>query len=92
MTQIAFRMSRYQYFLDNREEREMFYDDWSANYRFEYFELPNRDYLLIAYNTSCSSLAEVLEDLNVMVGILLDQFNAELMQITINGVSCKPLK
>lgn len=92
MTQFEFRMSQYQYFLDNREERENFLDDWSANYRFEYFELPNRDYLLIAKNTSLSSLSEVLEDLNVMVGILTDQFNVELMEITINSVSCKPLK
>lgn len=92
MTEIAFRMSQYRYFRDNTEERDMFYDDWSANYRFEFFELPNRDYLLIAYNKSCSSLDEVLEDLNVMVGILTDQFNVELMQITINSVSCKPLK
>jgi hypothetical protein len=92
MIQFAFRMSQYRFFLDNREEREQFLNDWSDHYKFEYFELPNRNYLLIAYNQALDPLSEVLEDLNVMVGILTDQLNVELMQITINSVACKPLK
>lgn len=92
MTQFAFRMSSFQYFLDHTEERESFFDDWKANYKFDYFELPNRDFLLVAYNIANDSLSVVMQDIVQITDCLTESLNVELMQITINSVACKPLK
>ena len=92
MTQFAFRMSSFQYFLDHTEEREKFFDDWSLDYKFEYFELPNRDYLLVAYNIANDSLSVVMQDIGQITDSLTENLHVELMQITINSVACKTLK
>lgn len=85
-------MSSYKYFLDHTEEREGFFNDWSENYKFDFFRVPSTDYLLIVYNITNKPLFAVMQDLIQITHCLTEDMNVRLMQISINEVSYKSMK
>jgi ABC-type uncharacterized transport system YnjBCD substrate-binding protein len=85
-------MSSYKYFLDHAEERKGFFNDWSENYKFEFFQIPSTDYMLVAYNITNKSLFAVMQDLIQITHCLTEDMNVRLMQISINEVSYKSMK